>query len=60
MDNKVIVQTEKLAPNQYIQGVTLTEDIASGSYVVTGNVTGYDRTTGEEIGMVSVDIDLTV
>ncbi len=49
MDNHVIVQTEKVSPNQYIKGVTLTEDLSEGSYVVTGNVTGYDRQTGDEV-----------
>ena len=53
VDNKVIIRTEKIAPDQYIEKIELIgKALKKGKYNATG------RKTGEVMGEVNVDITL--
>lgn len=59
VDNKVIIRTEKIAPDQYIEKIELIgKALKKGKYNATGRIKAYDRKTGEVMGEVNVDITL--
>ena len=59
VDNKVIIRTEKIAPDQYIEKIELIgKALKKGKYNATGRIKAYDRKTGEVMGEVNVDIRL--
>lgn len=59
VDEKEIIRTAKIAPNQYIEEVELKEALPKGTYIGEALVTGYNRETGEEIGKTVVEINIT-
>lgn len=59
VDEKEIIRTAKIAPNQYIEEVELKEALPKGTYAAEALVTGYNRETGEEIGKTVVEINIT-
>lgn len=59
VDNKVIIRTEKIAPDQYIEKIELIgKALKKGKYNARGRIKAYDRKTGEVMGEVNVDITL--
>nr|WP_288305780.1 hypothetical protein [uncultured Romboutsia sp.] len=59
VDNKVIIRTEKIAPDQYIEKIELIgKALKKGKHKATGRIKAYDRKTGEVMGEVNVDITL--
>ena len=59
VDNKVIIRTEKIAPNQYIEEVELKEALPKGTYTGEALVTGYNKETGEKVGETIVEVTIT-
>ncbi len=59
VDEKEIIRTAKIAPNQYIEEVELKEALPKGTYAAEALVTGYNRETGEEVGKTIVEVNIT-
>lgn len=59
VDEKEIIRTAKIAPNQYIEEVELKEALPKGSYIGEALITGYNRETGEEVGKTVVELNIT-
>lgn len=59
IDEKEIIRTAKIAPNQYIEEVELKEALPKGTYAAEALVTGYNRETGEEVGKTIVEVNIT-
>lgn len=59
VDEKEIIRTAKIAPNQYIEEVELKEALPKGTHIGEALVTGYNRETGEEVGKTIVEITIT-
>ncbi len=61
LDNKEIVKTGKIKPNQYIDKIELLgKTLPKGQYKGTGVITAYNQQTGEVIGQANVEMDITV
>lgn len=57
VDNRTIIRTEKIAPNQYIEDIEiLGKALKKGEHKGAGMITAYSRETGEEVGKVAVDM----
>lgn len=59
VDEKEIIRTAKIAPNQYIEEVELKEALPKGTYIGEALITGYNRETGEEVGKTVVELNIT-
>lgn len=59
VDEKEIIRTAKIAPNQYIEEVELKEALPKGTYTGEALVTGYNKETGEEVGKTIVELNIT-
>lgn len=59
VDEKEIIRTAKIAPNQYIEEVELKEALPKGTYNGEALVTGYNRETGEKVGETIVEVTIT-
>ena len=59
VDEKEIIRTAKIAPNQYIEEVELEEALPKGTYTGEAPVTGYNKETGEEVGKTIVELNIT-
>ena len=59
VDNKVVIRTEKIEPDQYIEKIELIgKALKKGKHKATGRIKAYDRKTDEVVGEVNVDITL--
>lgn len=58
VDEKEIIRTAKIAPNQYIEEVELKEALPKGTYTGEALVTGYNKETGEEVGKTIVELNI--
>ena len=57
---KTIIKTGKISPNQYIENVELLgKALKKGQHKGAALITAYKRDTGEEVGKVSVELDIT-
>ena len=57
---KTIIKTGKISPNQYIENVELLgKALKKGKHKGVALITAYKRDTGEEVGKVSVELDIT-
>lgn len=55
-----IIKTNRIAPNQYIEEVgLLTKALPKGKHKGVATIKGYNVKTGEEVGEVLVDMDIT-
>ncbi|MDY3002629.1 MAG: hypothetical protein SOR73_13290 [Romboutsia timonensis] len=60
LGNKVIIRTEKIAPDQYIENIELIgKALEKGKHNATAYIKGYDRKTNELVGEVAVDMIIT-
>lgn len=60
LDGKEIIKTGKISPNQYIEEISLlTKPLKKGKHKAIGTIKAYSRKTGEVVGEVAVDIDIT-
>ena len=59
VDEKEIIRTAKIAPNQYIEEVELKEALPKGTYTGEALVTGYNKETGEEVGKTIVELNIS-
>lgn len=60
LDGKEIIKTGKISPNQYIEEISLlTKPLKQGKHKALGTIKAYDRKTGDVIGEVAVDIEIT-
>ena len=56
----VLYESGILSPNQYIENITLTEDLDPGTYEATATFTALDPTTYEEVGQAAAKIAIVV
>ena len=57
---KEVIKTNRIAPNQYIEEIgLLTKPLPKGKYKGVATIKGYNVKTGEEVGEVLVDMDIT-
>ena len=57
LDNKVIIRTEKIAPDQYIKDIELIGNkLKKGKHNAVAYVKAYDKKTDELVGEVQVDM----
>lgn len=60
VDNKVVIRTEKIEPDQYIEKIELMgKALKKGKHKAIGKVTAYDRKTNEVMGQVNIDMVIT-
>ena len=60
VDNKVIIRTEKIAPNQYIKDIELIgKALKKGKHKGVASIKAYDKKTGDLVGEVAVDMLIT-
>ena len=60
VDNKVIIRTEKISPDQYIEKIELMgKKLKKGQHNGVATIIGYDRKTDEEVGRINVDMTIT-
>lgn len=60
VDGKEIIKTGKIAPNQYIEEIELlTDPLPKGTHRGVATIRGYNVKTGEEVGEILVDMDIT-
>lgn len=60
VDGKEVIKTNRIAPNQYIEEIgLLTNPLPKGKYKGVATIKGYNVKTGEEVGEVLVDMDIT-
>ena len=59
-ENKTIIRTEKISPNQYIEDIELLgKGLKKGKHKAEALITAYSQTTGEVVGQVSVELNIT-
>lgn len=56
----VLYESGVLAPNQYIENITLTKDLDEGVYSATATFSALDQTTYEEVGQAAAKLTLNV
>lgn len=60
VDNKVIIRTEKIAPDQYIEEIELMGGaLKKGTHNAVASIKAYDRETDNLVGEVAVDMTIT-
>ena len=60
VDNKVIIKTEKISPDQYIKDIELIgKPLKKGKHKAIASIKAYDRKTGKIVGEVAVDMVIT-
>ena len=60
VDNKVIIRTQKISPDQYIEKIELMgKALKKGKHNGTASIKAYDRKTDELVGEVAVDMIIT-
>lgn len=60
VDNKVVIRTEKIEPDQYIEKIELIgKALKKGKHKAIGRIKAYDRKTDEVVGEVNVDMVIT-
>ena len=60
VDNKVVIRTEKIAPDQYIEDIELIgKALKKGNHKGIASIKAYDRKTNEVVGEVAVDMIIT-
>ena len=60
LDNKVIMRTQKIAPDQYIEDIELIgKSLKKGKHNATASIKAYDRKTDELVGEVAADMIIT-
>ncbi len=60
VDGKEIIKTNRIAPNQYIEEIELlTKSLPKGKHKGIATITGYNAKTGENVGEVLVDMEIT-
>lgn len=60
VDNKVIIKTEKIAPDQYIKDIELIgKPLKKGKHKAVASIKAYDRKTDKLVGEVAVDMIIT-
>lgn len=60
LDNKVIMRTQKIAPDQYIEDIELIgKSLKKGKHNATALIKAYDRKTDELVGEVAADMIIT-
>ena len=59
VDNKVIIKTQKISPDQYIEKIELIgRALKKGKYNGVASIKAYDRKTDEVVGEVNVDMTI--
>lgn len=57
---KTVIKTDKISPNQYIQEIELIgRPLPKGKHKGDAMITAYKRDTGEVVGKVAVQLDIT-
>ena len=57
VDNKDIIRTEKISPDQYIEKIELMgKALKKGKHNAIATIKAYDRKTDEEMGRINVDM----
>lgn len=60
VDNKVIIKTEKISPDQYIKDIELIgKALKKGKHKGVASIKAYDKKTGDLVGEVAVDMLIT-
>lgn len=60
LNNKVIMKTQKIAPDQYIKDIELIgKALKKGTHNAVASIKAYDRKTDELVGEVAVDMIIT-
>lgn len=60
LNNKVIMKTQKIAPDQYIKDIELIgKALKKGKHNAVASIKAYDRKTDELVGEVAVDMIIT-
>ena len=60
LNNKVIMKTQKIAPDQYIKDIELIgKALKKGTHNAVASIKAYDRKTDELVGEVPVDMIIT-
>lgn len=60
VDNKVIIRTQKISPDQYIEKIELMgKALKKGKHNGIASIKAYDRKTDELVGEVAVDMIIT-
>lgn len=60
LGNKVIMKTQKIAPDQYIKDIELIgKALKKGTHNAVASIKAYDRKTDELVGEVAVDMIIT-
>lgn len=60
VDNKVVIRTQKIAPDQYIKDIELIgKPLKKGKHKGVASIKAYDRKTDKLVGEVAVDMIIT-
>lgn len=60
VDNKVIIRTQKISPDQYIENIELIgRPLKKGKHKGTARIKAYNKKTNEVVGEVDVDMIIT-
>lgn len=60
VDGKTVIKTDKIAPNQYIEQIELMgRALKKGTHKGEALITAYKKDTGEIVGQVAVELDIT-
>ena len=60
VDGKTIIKTDKISPNQYIEEIELMgRALKKGTHKGEALITAYKQDTGEVVGQVAVELDIT-
>lgn len=60
VDGKPVIQTEKISPDQYIEEIEMiTKPLKKGKHNGVAVIKGYKQKTGELVGEVIVDLEIT-
>lgn len=60
VDNKVVIRTQKIAPDQYIEDIELIgKALKKGKHNGVASIKAYDRKTDKLVGEVAVDMIIT-
>lgn len=60
VNNKVIIRTEKISPDQYIKDIELIgKALKKGKHKGVASIKAYDKKTGDVVGEVAVDMLIT-
>ena len=60
VDNKVIIRTQKISPDQYIEKIELMgRALKKGEHKGVASIKAYDRKTDDLVGQVAVDMIIT-